>query len=285
MVKSLDVFKSLILTDLDGTLLSSEQKISDYSAEVINKLIESGMLFTYATARSFSSAGKITGRLNIKLPVATYNGAFLVDHATGKVLEACLLDKEQIEPILAALEDEHVYPLVYAFVDGQERISWIEGSETAGIVTYLNSRKGDKRQRPVSSYKDLFLGDIFHMTIIGTKTETEALRPIFNANKHIYYHILEDVYSSEHWLEVIRHDATKEQAALKLKKFVGAEKIISFGDNVNDIPMFKVSDECYAVLNAKDELKNIATDIIESNNENGVAKFLEKLYKNDCNRP
>lgn len=53
-------------------------------------------------------------------------------------------------------------------------------------------------------------------------------------------------------------------------------KIVSFDDAINDIPMFKISDDCYADKNAVDELKNIATGVIERNVHDGVAKWLEK---------
>ena len=70
--------------------------------------------------------------------------------------------------------------------------------------------------------------------------------------------------------------ATKANAILKLKDLWECEKIVSFGDAINDIPMFLISDECYAVENAVDELKAMATTIIPSNNEDGVAKWLSE---------
>lgn len=54
----------------------------------------------------------------------------------------------------------------------------------------------------------------------------------------------------------------------------GCRHIVCFGDGINDIPMFRIADECYAVANAAPELKEIATDIIPCNNEDGVAKWL-----------
>ena len=266
----------MIVTDLDGTLLNSEQKISEYTKNIVNHFIERGGLFTYATARSYSSASKLTACLNIRLPIAAYNGAFLVEHSTGRVLEACTFDKEKISGLLAALEQSSIKPLVYAFVDGLERVSWISGEETSGITNYLNSRIGDKRLRPATSYEELFAGDIFHMNIIGTKAETDDVRGLFDGNSHVYYHVQEDIYTGEFWLEALRYDATKEQSVMKLKKLIGAEKVIVFGDNINDIPMFRCSDECYAVENAKDELKRIATGIIRSNDNDGVAKWMKE---------
>ena len=58
-----------------------------------------------------------------------------------------------------------------------------------------------------------------------------------------------------------------------------ADKIIAFGDNLNDIPLFEIADECYAVSNAEDELKKIATDVIASNDEDAVAVFIDEYLK------
>ena len=63
-------------------------------------------------------------------------------------------------------------------------------------------------------------------------------------------------------------------AVRKLKDMWGCDRVISFGDAVNDLPMFRVSDECYAVSNAAEELKAAATGIIGSNEEDGIARWL-----------
>ena len=73
--------------------------------------------------------------------------------------------------------------------------------------------------------------------------------------------------------------ATKYNAILKLKELLDCDKVISFGDSINDIPMFKISDECYAVANAADSLKEIATGVILDNNSDSVAKWLEEQRK------
>jgi hydroxymethylpyrimidine pyrophosphatase-like HAD family hydrolase len=70
--------------------------------------------------------------------------------------------------------------------------------------------------------------------------------------------------------------ATKANAIEKLKVITKCDRIVSFGDAINDIPLFSVSDECYAVENAVEELKNIATAVIRSNEEDGVAYWLRK---------
>ena len=79
--------KTLFVSDLDGTLMRGDETLSAYTVQAVNRLIEQGMAFTYATARSIESARVITGGLRMKLPVITRNGAVLADNATGRHLE------------------------------------------------------------------------------------------------------------------------------------------------------------------------------------------------------
>ena len=75
-------------------------------------------------------------------------------------------------------------------------------------------------------------------------------------------------------MEIIPKSVSKANAILQLKEFLEIEYIVAFGDGKNDIEMFEIADESYAVENAVDELKAIATGIIESNDSDGVAKWL-----------
>lgn len=71
--------------------------------------------------------------------------------------------------------------------------------------------------------------------------------------------------------------ASKAQAALQLKQKLECDRLVVFGDGKNDIDMFKIADEAYAVKNAVSELKAVATGIIGSNENDGVAKYLQKI--------
>ena len=82
-----------------------------------------------------------------------------------------------------------------------------------------------------------------------------------------------------YFLEIITKSVSKASGALEVKKMLGADKIVAFGDNLNDIPLFEIADECYAVSNAEDELKKIATDVIASNDEDAVAVFIDEYLK------
>ena len=100
-------------------------------------------------------------------------------------------------------------------------------------------------------------------------------------NKHEYNcTIQKELYREEYWCEIMPKKATKGKAILILKNLLNCDKIISFGDAINDIPMFQISDECFAVENAVDELKKYSNGIIRSNDNNGVAYWLENNIQN-----
>ena len=70
---------TLYVSDLDGTLLNRDEKLSEFTVWALNSLIERGMKFTYATARSNHSARRVTAGLTKNLPVIVYNGAFILE--------------------------------------------------------------------------------------------------------------------------------------------------------------------------------------------------------------
>ena len=74
---------TLYISDLDGTLMRGNETLSEYTVRTINELVEQGLPFTYATARSIQSARPIADGLRLKLPVVTRNGAVLADNTTG----------------------------------------------------------------------------------------------------------------------------------------------------------------------------------------------------------
>ncbi len=269
---------TLYVSDLDGTLLNRDSKISEESKDIIRKLMSKGMKFTIATARSWSSAAMIVEGLNLTLPVATYNGAFIIDPVSGKLIESGCMGKEQAEYALNALLQAKIYPLVYAFINGEERVSWVNGQESVGTKDYVKARRNEKRLRPVNTVAELFCGDIFYFTVIGNKEELEPLIPLFEKKKYFSYTFQQELYKDEYWLEVKKFDATKAVGIEKIKKMSGCTRVICFGDSPNDLPMFSVADEAYAVSNATPSLIEAATQVIGSSEDNGVARWLnEKL--------
>ena len=270
------MFKTLYVSDLDGTLLRRDQTLSPFTIDTINALVERGMIFSYATARSLVTARQVTAGLATNLPVVIYNGSFVVESSTGKRLISGAFEAGEAREIMDDLLSCGVYPIVYAVVDGVEKFSYVEDKQSRGARWFNDTRRGDVRDHPLTNEARLYAGEIFHLTCID---EPELLLPIYERYRHRFeciYH--KDIYSGEQWLEIQPRGATKAEAILALKSLLECDRIVCFGDGKNDISMFDIADECYAVANADDVLKAIATGVIGSNEQDGVAHFLRRVW-------
>ena len=304
--------KTLYVSDLDGTLLRSSERTSDFTNRTINELVEQGVLFSYATARSYLTAHKVTQGLYARIPVIIYNGAFIRDHVSGEILLSSYFE-DGAEALLKELLDADVYPLVYAMFsgdnralaeDGQsgrnhrgedgrgqeekfsenfyekfsenfyEKFSYIPQRATEGMRRFLDTRKGDERERAVSTVEELLDGDIFYFTCID---EREKLAAICERYRERYHCVLsQEIYTKDWFLEIMPLATSKARAVMRLKEYLGCDRVVAFGDQNNDIDMFEVADEAYAVENAVEELKAVATGVIASNDDDGVAHFLRE---------
>ncbi len=320
--------KTLYVSDLDGTLLRSSERTSDFTNRTINELVEQGVLFSYATARSYLTAHKVTQGLHARIPVIIYNGAFIRDHVSGEILLSSYFE-DGAETLLKELLDADVYPLVYATFSGEsrafaedgqsernhrgadghgqaeklsgefrekfsrefrekfsenfhekfsenfhEKFSYIPQHATEGMRRFLDTRKGDERERAVSTVEELMDGDIFYFTCID---EREKLAAICERYRERYHCVLsQEIYTKDWFLEIMPLATSKARAVMRLKEYLGCDRVVAFGDHYNDIDMFEVADEAYAVENAVEELKAVATGVIASNNDDGVAHFLRE---------
>ncbi len=268
--------RTLYVTDLDGTLLNSQSRLSEYTLKTVNAVVERGVLFTYATARSLVSASMVTKGLSQKIPIIAYNGAFIIEPCTGEFLSHESFSCEETETVIDTLEKLDIHPAVYSLIDGTEKVSWERGTETEGMAHYLSKRRGDRRLRPLDTNEWLYDGEVFYFTCIGEKEILRTAQDILSGDERYTCIFQQELNRPEYWFEIMPRRATKANAIEKLKNIWQCDRVVSFGDALNDIPMFSFSDECYAVGNAVDELKAIATDIIGSNDDDGVAKWLEK---------
>lgn len=266
--------KILYVSDLDGTILNSEKIVSDFTAKTVNGLIEQGIIFTYATARSNVTANIVANKINPKIPVILQNGTFIYDNASGEMLYSHCFEKSDVDEIIKSILNIEVNPLVFSVIDGRQKFSYLADKIYNEIAEFLDDHKNDERDNPVYKKEDLYAGAPFYFTCIE---KTEKLAPLYEKFKNQFSCVYgKDIYSGYYWLEIMPKNTNKANAILKLKELLGCDKIISFGDGINDIDMFKISDECYAPENADEALKPYATAIIESNNDDGVAKWLLK---------
>ena len=269
--------KTLFISDLDGTLLTSKETLSPFTIQAINHLTSQGMMFSYATARSYRSASKVTDGLTVHLPIIVNNGVFILENITWKRLHASYYTKDEAAHILDTLNQQNVHPLVYTYLHDKQKYSYRPECLSRGILHFLDAHPNDPRHRPVAA-SQMLDGDLFYFLCID---DADKLFPCYQQLKNAFHCVYQiDMYDGEQWLEIMPKGATKASAALKLKEMLGCEKIVAFGDGINDLSLFAIADECYAMENANENVKQAATAVIGSNEEDGVARWLLENWKN-----
>jgi len=276
--------RTLFVTDLDGTLLTKEGKVSAYSIEKINNLISSGICFTIATARSALSTASAIEGLKLQLPVVLFNGGLIYHYADRNVLcKICFTDYWKHE-VLSILRSYGICPFVYGSNRSAEQVKWIPGNETCGMVRYVSVREGDKRLTPVHSDEELLKDDIYYFKCIGPRWLLERAWNVLKFDPRFICIFHQETYHEDFWMEISPREATKATGVEFLKQNLGFDRVVCFGDTSNDSDMFDVCDEAYAVKNADDWLKAKATGVIGYCEEDGVAKWLEENAMLECYR-
>lgn len=267
--------KILFVTDLDGTLIDDGKMLSDRTAEIINKLISQGIYITYATARTINSSSKITSKINFNIPVINRNGTVLSNPITKEIINIEIFGEDELSTIKEYLKEYNIPGFVTSYIEGEETKSYMYNRLNEGMEKYLGNHENDKRLRKVYNEIDLYDGDVCYFTFISQKEELIHLYKCLGKSEKWNCIFQQDKYGSEYWLEICPINATKANAIKRLKDKYKCDKVVVFGDSLNDVSMFEIADESYAVKNAMEELKKISTGVIESNNADGVALFLE----------
>ena len=268
--------KKLYISDLDGTLLNQSAEISEYTKNALNNLIESGVNFSIATARSTASTCKIMEQVKLNIPIILMNGVSVYDFKQKRYIKTHFIG-DATAKIIAKLKELGVTGLMYELRD-EKIVVHYESLEQKPIRDFVEERikKYSQTFRKANSFSDVPTEHIIYFTLIDTHDNVmpvhSALSEIPGLNSVVY----RDNYSDDLWfLEIFNEKASKQTAIDFLSKEYGFEHITCFGDNLNDLPMFKASDYKIAVGNAKDEVKAAADYICGTNVDDGVVKWLE----------
>lgn len=272
----------LFVTDLDGTLINSKREVPKRSLEILNKLIEKGVNFTVATARTPATAVEILQDLNLKLPVALMNGVLIYDTKELKYIDIKGIEKEAVNKVLDIFKEYNKNPLVYGVKDNH---LWVYHKEFENIYEYnFYKERADKKLKTFVRVEDynnsLKESNIINFVAFDNYEKIKAIAEKIKCIEGITVNYYKDVYEDCYFLEAYSSEASKANGIKYLSKYIEYSKVICFGDNLNDIPMFELANEAYATANAVEEIKKIATYVIGSCEDNGVAEFLEERFKN-----
>lgn len=267
----------MIGVDLDGTLLNSEKQLTAYTREVLKKAIEQEVAVVVATGRPFSGVPDELKHFPGIRYALTANGARILDMQKQKVVYENLLSVESSEKVIDILRKYHA--IHEFFVDG---------------VGYMNE---DGLKNVYAYFEDPHMAEYLQSTRIPVKDvkeklqtmkcEVDKLQGIFR-NQKDKEEALEELNTlsgivvtaaMDNNLEINKEGTNKGLGLLQLGKSLGIsrEEIMACGDGGNDVEMLKEVGFAVAMANGSDPVKKAADFVTVSNDEDGVAKAIERF--------
>lgn len=255
----------LIAADLDRTLLRSDGTVSEYTRDTIRKCMEAGVGFTFATGRMYCSALPIARQLQLELPLITYQGA-LLKGLNGDVMHALHLPGEIAGELEEILRKSGMHYNIYA----DENLYFSSFSDH--VMAYARHIGVEPLAAPQG------LGAI-QVTQYGVFDEPEPIAELQQRIAEMFGDRLHTVVSGGRFLEICHPMAQKSYGLAQLADQLGVarDEIIAFGDNNNDLDMLQYAGLGVAVENAVPAAKAVASRLTASNDEDGVARLIQKL--------
>lgn len=266
----------LICTDMDGTLLNDKKEVSERAKAAISKAHDLGVKVVIATGRIFVSAEYYGDIIGVKAPIIASNGAYVREKDSDKSIYEEGLDSEDYELVVQMLSKYDIVPHFYT----EDTI--YTGKLVHSSLAYKKANKTLPRNRQVkievvNDWSSFFAEE--HPRIIKAMAVSEDSEKIIRAkNEFIKLNKFQVVSSIKNSFEIMAKETSKGNALKKICDFYGIDRneIISIGDNENDISMIKFAGLGVAMGNAEEAVKNIADYITATNEDDGVAKVIER---------
>lgn len=251
-----------IALDLDGTLLNSQNRVSLAHRDMIRQLINQNILVILASGRPYQSIQPISQFLGCNGPIISANGAVIASN-DGSILNAHYMETHHIRLILEYAKSSS-YPISLYTEKGVHTNS----KELVHVHGNLEGLKATYNLNP-ESIKDPIV------KIIYSDSPTRILNA-YNDLSSTYGKVLHITQSDDIFLDIMHKNASKGLALeWIMKKFkLNPKKVMAFGNSYNDISMFKTAGISVAMENAPDLVKNEASNLALSNDEDGISKFL-----------
>ncbi|MFS1663298.1 HAD family hydrolase [Streptococcus sp. zg-JUN1979] len=269
------MMKKMIALDLDGTLLRSDNTISDYTVDVIERIKSQGHQVVIATGRPYRMALEYYKQLNLTTPMISFNGSLthLPEQKWAKE-QSITLDKDYLLGILDIMED-----IEADFVASEYRKNF--------YITLNYPERIDPKLFGVSAITDSMRLESHKITrdpnalLIQTRHQ-DKYQLAKNLREHFNHDIEVDSWGGP--LNILECSPKGVNKAFALKYLLSTlnmsqDQLIAFGDEHNDTEMLALAQTGYAMKNASSLLLPYADkQLSHTNEEDGVAKELERLF-------
>lgn len=268
--------KKLIVSDIDGTLLRSDKTISEDTKNEIFNWINEGHAFAIATGRMHGAGRLVTRLLDYDGFLISCNGAVVKHLKTGEVIQAVKMDKEIVRKVAQICRKHGAY---YHFYD----INAIYAEKKMHLAEKFFNQM---RELPEEYHFDVFFVEDILVPLEGIDVYKVG---IYSEDPKTFQAIIDEVNtlegvetckSLETSFDVMAKGVTKALGIQALEQYykIPRERVISFGDNENDMDMIEYAGQGVAMANATEPLKAIANFVTKSNDEDGIVYFLRGRF-------
>ncbi|RTL51829.1 MAG: HAD family phosphatase [Bradyrhizobiaceae bacterium] len=260
----------LVVSDVDGTLVTKDKRITSAAAEAVRKLRERSIAFSVTSSRPPFGMRMLFDPLDLQLPIGPFNGSSLVNRDLS-VVEQHTIPQDAVTRSLEVFEEYGVDIWMFSnqkwmiFRDDRQYVPHEQNTiQTLPVLL-------DRKTAPLDGICKL-VGVSADFDLLA-KCET-ALQPALGKSAHA-------ARSQNYYLDVTPPGFDKgtfvESLASRLK--ISLKNVATIGDMANDLPMLRKSGVSFAMGNASDTVKQQTTNVTASNAEDGFAKAIEQILK------
>ncbi len=265
--KSLFTNRTLYVTDIDGTLKKDKDPICDKKKDLLRQITANGTLFTAATARGINSALTALSGIDVTAPLITLSGVEEYDPKTGKITRYPL-SNETVNAIFKYCNELSLDLFIYRAKKGDKTLYISHGklySEAANRFKEMRKKVNgqifvnEEDLNPSNDEEYLYavvIGD--EPSVLELKSSLLSEFPLVKTERFT------ESVTSTCYLEIFSEKGGKGNAARRAKNAAFANRVVAFGDNLNDLSFKEIADEFYTVENALPEVKAEALGIIKS---------------------
>ena len=264
----------LLVSDVDGTLLTPEKVITPETIAAVARLKKAGIRFTLISGRSPDGLPTLISQLGVTELVGAFNGAQLV-WPNLSTLEFCTLPATAAEKAIALCREFSIDYWLYGFS------RWLVSNPTG---PYINHESNTVGRPPDGIWPDTKPGQDGALPpdlikIVGVSDQPATLAECEAAMQHRLGGELSASRSQAHYLDITRLGADKGHGLRRLATVMGVplEHVAAIGDGFNDLPMLQAVGLAMAMGNGADALKKMAQHVTAGNADNGFAKAVDWL--------
>jgi Cof subfamily protein (haloacid dehalogenase superfamily) len=261
---------ALVVSDVDGTLLTKDKTLTDGAKGAVRRLHEAGIGFTITSSRPTLGMRFLIEPLSITLPIGAFNGSSIVDPQL-KPVEQHLIPVAAVQHCLDVLNEFGVD--IWLFTNDL----WLTRN---GDGEYVPHEKRAIRADPtvVADFTPYLASAC---KIVGASADAALLQRCEIAMQQVLGAQATAVRSQTYYLDVTPPGRNKGTFVQTMAGRLGIplDAVATIGDMQNDLAMFRTSGVSFAMGNATDDVKKAATHVTASNEDEGFARAMEMILK------